>query len=71
MEAPLKVVLQCKFCGGKDCVYEDYRKWKSHKNTHLAIEGLFSNWVGDEIVATQRPSSRLIKEFNIIKQFKE
>lgn len=67
----IKHVIQCKFCGGKNCEYEDYTKWKSKKNTHIAIEGLFSNWITDHIIATQRPSSRLIKEHNIIQQFKE
>lgn len=36
-----------------------------------AIEGLNSNWITPNILAMQRPSERLIKEFNIYQQFKD
>lgn len=32
--------------------------------------GLFSNWVGDDILAMARPSNRLLKEFSIVEQFR-
>jgi protein tyrosine phosphatase domain-containing protein 1 len=35
-----------------------------------AIDGLFSNWITDNILAHQRPSSRLISEFDLINVFK-
>ncbi len=63
--------LQCIFCGGKGCKYENYSYWLSQNNTHSAIRGLFSNWVTDDILATARPSSRIIEEFDIIKQFQK
>lgn len=56
----------CRFCGGKSCKLED---WK--QVTRPAIRGLNSNWINSDIVASQRPSSRLIKEFNIVDQFKQ
>lgn len=36
-----------------------------------AIEGLNSNWITDHILAMQRPSERLIKDFNLYAKFKE
>jgi len=56
----------CKFCGGKTCKHENYL---SYPNS--AIKGLNSDWITNNILATQRPSSRIIKQFDIIKQFKE
>jgi protein tyrosine phosphatase len=56
---------RCMFCGGKSCKHEN---WTLHKNP--AIIGLNSDWITDNILATQRLSSRIIKEHNIIGQFK-
>lgn len=55
----------CNFCGGKKCRHENYL---NHQNP--AIKGLNSDWITPRILAMQRPSSRLIKEFGIIDQFK-
>eukprot|EP00743_Colponemidia_sp_Colp-15_P008999 GILK01009820.1.p1 GENE.GILK01009820.1~~GILK01009820.1.p1 ORF type:complete len:635 (-),score=87.68 GILK01009820.1:167-2071(-) len=57
--------LRCFFCGGKACKHED---WTRHANP--AIKGLNSDWVGTSLLAMQRPSSRLLKEYQIIDQFK-
>lgn len=56
----------CRFCGGKSCKHEDWTKCKNP-----AIQGLHSNWINEQIIASQRLSNRLIKEFDIIKQLKE
>lgn len=56
----------CKFCGGKSCKHEN---WLTQ--TESAIKGLNSDWVSNNILAMQRPSSRLIKEFDVVQQFKE
>ena len=56
----------CNFCGGKKCKLENYL---NHPNP--AIKGLNSDWITDRFLAMQRPSSRLIKEFDIIGQFKK
>jgi len=56
----------CMFCGGKSCRHEN---WLNNKNA--VIKGLDSDWITDDILAMQRPSSRLIKEFDIVQQFKE
>ena len=63
--------IHCSFCGGKGCKYENYKNWTGLKGTHIGIEGLYSNWITDEILATARPSSSQIKKFKIIEQFKQ
>jgi hypothetical protein len=56
----------CTFCGGKKCKVEN---WLNNKKA--AIRGLDSDWINQTILAMQRPSTRLMKEFNIIEQFVE
>ncbi|CAG9571006.1 unnamed protein product [Danaus chrysippus] len=56
--------LQCAlFCGGRRCQYERPENCKS------AIQGLYSDWVTDEILAMARPSTASIAARNIIQQF--
>ncbi|XP_069693915.1 protein tyrosine phosphatase domain-containing protein 1-like [Periplaneta americana] len=60
--------IQCSFfCGGKHCKYENPETWDA---SHMAIDGIFSHWVTDDILAMARPSTELIKNKNIIGQFK-
>ncbi|XP_067915761.1 protein tyrosine phosphatase domain-containing protein 1 [Heterodontus francisci] len=54
-------------CGGKECHYEGPDGWTLQQQ---AIRGVFSAWVTDNILAMARPSTQLIKKFNIIEQFK-
>lgn len=56
----------CQFCGGKSCKHED---WKQCKRP--AIKGLNSNWINADIIASQRLSERLIKEYDIVGQMKQ
>jgi hypothetical protein len=58
--------LICAFCLGSYCKHEN---WKN--NPKSVIKGLDSDWITDGILAMQRPSARLIKEFGIVEQFKE
>ncbi|XP_034161330.1 protein tyrosine phosphatase domain-containing protein 1 [Pangasianodon hypophthalmus] len=55
-------------CGGRDCRYEGPVCWRPSQQ---AIKGLFSSWMTDDIVAMARPSTSLIKTYNIIDQFKK
>ena len=55
----------CKFCGGPPCPHEDWTRIK-----RPAIKGLNSNWINDDIVASQRLGEKLIKQHDIIGQFK-
>ena len=57
---------RCLFCGRKSCKHEN---WTLHKDP--AIRGLNSDWITENILATQRLSSRIIEEFELIKQFRE
>ncbi|XP_075440095.1 protein tyrosine phosphatase domain-containing protein 1-like isoform X2 [Ascaphus truei] len=53
-------------CGGRECRYEGPEGWSVEQQ---AIQGLYSSWITDQIVAMSRPSTRLIKEQNITEQF--
>ncbi|KAG7300864.1 hypothetical protein JYU34_015204 [Plutella xylostella] len=56
--------LQCAlFCGGARCQYER----PTHRAT--AIQGLYSDWITDDILAMARPSTASIAARNIIQQF--
>ncbi|KAM3927496.1 protein tyrosine phosphatase domain-containing protein 1-like isoform 1-T2 [Leptodactylus fuscus] len=55
-------------CGGRDCRYEGPEDWTLEQQ---AIRGLYSSWITDEILATSRPSTRLIRDYNITEQFQK
>jgi len=60
--------LQCSmFCGGKSCKYDNPIKWKEEE---MAIKGLYSSWITNDILAMARPSTFAIKEYDVINQFK-
>ncbi len=59
--------LICLFCGGASCKRED---WKTQQEPS-AIRGLHSSWITDDVLAMQRPSSRLLREHGIISQFQK
>ncbi|XP_069101631.1 LOW QUALITY PROTEIN: protein tyrosine phosphatase domain-containing protein 1-like [Argopecten irradians] len=56
------------FCGGKKCKYCNPDLWPKEK---MVINGLYSSWITENIVAMSRPSDDLIDKFSIINQFKE
>jgi len=58
--------LRCMFCGGVSCKHED---WKKNKNA--AIDGLNCDYITNDLIASQRPSTILINQFDLIKKFKE
>ncbi|GAB6029436.1 hypothetical protein CHUAL_005194 [Chamberlinius hualienensis] len=59
--------LQCSiFCGGKKCKYENATCWDTKD---MAIHGLYSNWITDEILACARPNTANIEKYDIIQQF--
>ena len=55
----------CLFCGGASCKREDWRR----QTEPCAIRGLHSSWVTEDVLAMQRPSSRLLHEYGILEQF--
>jgi len=64
----LKDKLRCYFCGGLNCKHENYLNNIENNN---AIIGLNSNFITDDVIASQRPSEELINKFNLIKKFKD
>lgn len=63
---PKKVKALCRFCGGKSCAKENWKKCEKP-----AIQGLHSNWITDDIIASQRLSNRLIEQYDIMGQFRD
>lgn len=59
------------FCGGVKCKHEDWTVYQKKYNMHTAITGLNSSWVGDCVVASQRPSTSLFLKFQLVQQFKD
>ena len=64
----LKDKLRCFFCGGKNCKHENFL---NNINNNNAIRGLNSNYITDDIIASQRPSEFLINKYNLVKLFKD
>ena len=56
----------CVFCGGEKCKYEDSSLYKN-----CSIKGLKSDLFYDCIYASQRPSTILIKKYDLINVFKK
>ena len=63
----LKDKIKCLFCG-KNCKFENYLY---NKNKPNAIKGLNSNFITEKIIIGQRPSDKLIQDYNLIEQFKK
>ncbi len=60
--------MQCSmFCGGKRCKYETSDNWKQDE---MAISGIYSHWVTEDLVAMARPNTRLIEK-GLIDEFKK
>ncbi|KAJ3112185.1 hypothetical protein HDU96_004853 [Phlyctochytrium bullatum] len=62
---------KCLFCGGDKCKYENWRLWTGDPAHPNAIDGLFSNWITDDILAMQRPNTILINDYGLVEKFKE
>ena len=61
--------MQCSmFCGGKRCKYEaGPASWKPED---MAIDGIYSHWITDDLLAMARPNMSAIKKHKIVEQFK-
>lgn len=52
--------IQCSmFCGGRKCKYEISEHWKPDE---MAIKGVFSHWITDNLLAMARPNRERIRE---------
>ena len=56
--------LMCRFCGGRYCNKENWISAESDKQRYL--KGLNSSLIWNKLIASQRPSTRLIREHDII-----
>lgn len=59
--------MACKLgCNGTKCKY-DNSNWPKEK---MAINGLYSHWITDDILAMARPRAKLINDSNLIHEMK-
>lgn len=58
----------CMFCGGPRCKYEDWTRWLNVPNCHNAFDGIYSNWITDNILAHARPVTRYLRKYKIIEK---
>jgi len=59
--------VQCSmFCGGRKCKYESSTYWKPDQ---MALPGIFSHWVTEEILAMARPNTALLNSGGLLKEF--
>ena len=55
------------FCGGRRCKYESIASWKK---ADVAVDGLYSHWVTDDLLAMARPNTENMSKHNTVQQFK-
>ena len=55
------------FCGGRRCKYESGTAWKK---ADLAIDGVYSHWITDDILAMARPNPENMKKYNTVEHFR-
>ncbi len=56
------------FCGGRRCKYESSNSWKKED---VAIEGLYSHWITEDLLAMARPNSDNMAKYDTIQQFRD
>ena len=55
------------FCGGRRCKYEQGSSWKKED---MAIDGIYSHWITDDILAMARPNTAAMKKHSLVTKFK-
>ena len=55
------------FCGGRRCKYESSSAWKK---ADVAIEGIYSHWITDDLLAMARPNTENMAKYKTVQQFK-
>ena len=59
--------VQCSmFCGGRRCKYEGSSAWKEKD---MALQGIFSHWITEDLLAMARPNTAQIESHNLLGQF--
>ena len=54
------------FCGGRRCKYEGSSAWKEKD---MALQGIFSHWITEDLLAMARPNTAQIESHNLLGQF--
>ncbi|KAF7258070.1 hypothetical protein EG68_04781 [Paragonimus skrjabini miyazakii] len=57
------------FCCGQRCKFCNPVKYL--RGFEVAVQGLYSTWITENILAMSRPSTQIIKTYDIIQQFKK
>ena len=61
--------MQCSvFCGGRRCKYEQGAS--SWKKDEMAINGIYSHWITNDILAMARPNTAAIQKHALVQKFK-
>ncbi|EFX87457.1 hypothetical protein DAPPUDRAFT_96956 [Daphnia pulex] len=54
------------FCGGRKCRFDTSDRWTAED---MAVNGLYSHWITEDILAMARPNAQLIQKNDIVGQF--
>ena len=55
------------FCGGRRCKFEGSSAWRQKD---MALEGIFSHWITEDLLAMARPNTAQIESHKLLEQFK-
>lgn len=55
------------FCGGRRCKYESGDHWSPEQ---MAIPGLYSHWVTENLLAMARPNAKMMEKGQLLEHFK-
>lgn len=59
--------MQCSmFCGGRRCKYESGASWEK---SEMALNGIYSHWITEDLLAMSRPNTSQIESCDLINQF--
>ena len=56
------------FCGGRRCKYESSTSWKDED---VVLEGIYSHWITEDLLAMARPNTENMAKFKTVQKFKE
>nr|CAH0105181.1 unnamed protein product [Daphnia galeata] len=54
------------FCGGRKCRFDTNDRWTAED---MAVDGLYSHWITEDVLAMARPNAQLIQKNDIVGQF--
>lgn len=63
------LTVKCRLCGGAKC--KRCSESAALAKTNSPVLGLHADWVTDRVLGMMRPSSRLMKDYQIAQQFQK